>query len=80
VTRRGPKPGAAVSGGVEVGKLGGRPPQSATLRLGGFVAAYERTTEGQTLRKRGTITAINRGVPREIVVTFEGGEELHLWV
>jgi hypothetical protein len=63
VSPRGPKRGAGVSGGPEVGKLGGRPPATATLRVGGRIvvqrgdgAPLEEFTVVSITRSRGLRT------------------------
>jgi hypothetical protein len=76
MTRRGPKPGAGVSGGAEIGKLGGRSPLKAELRVGVRIALQL----GGTL-EQGTVTGVSgkRGL-RTVTIQTESGEEMRLIV
>ena len=58
----------------------GRPPQTATIRLGQRVAVLERNPVGLLPLVAGTVTEIKRGVPRVVVVTMEDGTEYRLMI
>ena len=74
---RGPKPGAGVSGGAAVGRLGGRPRQSITLRLGAHVELQRRSPDGVAPLEPGSVTAIDR---TGAVITLESGESIKVFL
>ncbi len=58
----------------------GRPPQTATLRLGQRLMLQERADGAPLPLVAGTVATIERGVPRIVTVTLDDGRELRLMI
>lgn len=76
---RGRKPGPQ-SAAAANGAKGGRPPQTATLRLGQRLALAAHYPAGMAPLVTGTVTEIKRGLPRLVIIQMDDGAEYRLMI